>query len=207
MYGDPPSEEPQLPLQARTVEQGPASVENNHTRNLKFVDVTERYMHGAHSLAEQKSIRVYVMQDYLRQKSGSSHPVVPPVMAETISGHVGRFRIAKDSDSRPKSSAVGSSTREFTMFTDQYQENNTRNPGQAASLWSFSQDTSVIAESSIQGNPTESPFAEEAAFSQMPRLSQNLLDGTGRVDPFARLPIDASMEIHEMLHYCEQPVC
>src|SRR2546421_339910 len=53
-------------------------------------------MHKAtRNSAEQRSIRVHVMQDFIRQKRQATDAVEPPTMAETVSGHVHRFRISK----------------------------------------------------------------------------------------------------------------
>ncbi len=198
-----------LPVRPGTTAKRLASAESNCTRTLKFVDVTGRYVHGAHPQdeAEQKSIRVYVMQDYLRQKNNSSHRVVPPVMAQTVSSHVGRFRIAKDFASASKFLPTVSSNRGLIMHKDQNQEDYTRTHDQTIDVWDLPQESCFTSEYTMQLAPDGSCFTPEDVVSQASRLFKNLLDGTAQIDPFARLPIDASMEIHEMLHYCEQPSC
>jgi hypothetical protein len=88
------------------------------SRGLKFVDVTPRYLQGTWNTAEQKSIRIHVMQDFLRQKKNPVDVVEPPAMGSTVSSHVHRFRIAKD---RPPADNLAGTTssQKAAVFSEQ----------------------------------------------------------------------------------------
>jgi hypothetical protein len=173
-------------------------------QGLKFVDVTPRYLQGTRDSVEQKSIRVHVMQDFIRQKKQATPTLEPPAMAGTVSSHVHRFRISK-----PRLPDKPLGTESFQKATLGSQE----------SLQSTSSKTSPNTIGDIRGLPESETGdlvsghqsshvgvlpVEERVFAPHPKISPNLPGVMARMDPFARLPIDGSLETHETLDYCEQ---
>jgi hypothetical protein len=174
------------------------------SQGLKFVDVTPRYLQGTRNSAEQRSIRVHVMQDFIRQKKQATDAVEPLAMAETISGHVHRFRISKprlpDKPPGTESSqkvALGSeqSRRSASSRTS---SNTIRDGGGLAEP-----ETGDLASLHKPNHVGALPVEERASALHL-RISPNLPGVMARMDPFARLPIDGSLETHETLDYCEQ---
>lgn len=177
---------------------------NKPSQGLKFVDVTPRYLQGTRNSAEQRIIRVHVMQDFIRQKKQATDAVEPPAMAETVSGHVHRFRISKPRlpDKPPGTElsqkvALGSeqSRRSASSRTS---SNATRGVAGLAES-----ETGDLA-STHQPNHIGALPIEERASAPHLTISPNLPGVMARMDPFARLPIDGSLETHETLDYCEQ---
>jgi hypothetical protein len=173
------------------------------SQGLKFVDVTPRYLQGTRDSAEQRSIRVHVMQDFMRQKKQATDAVEPPAMAETVSGHVHRFRISKPrlSDKPPGTESsqkvvLGSESRRSA--SSRTSSNTIGDVGGLAEL-----ETEDLA-LPHQPNHVEALPVEERASAPHLRISPNLPGVMARMDPFARLPIDGSLETHETLDYCEQ---
>ena len=169
------------------------------SQGLKFVDVTPRYLRGTRNSEEQKSIRVHVMQDFLRQKKLPIDTTGTPTMAGTVSGHVHRFRIAKprlreDEAGQPTEPV---SSRKAVAFPEQDHRSTL---------------SRKLAPNSTKGSLASQPSqsgtlcGEEKAPALLPRIMPNLPGVTARMDPFARLPIDGSIQTHEILDYCELSV-
>ena len=178
-----------------------ASVEK-HKKNLKFVSVTEESLHGLHDLDEQRSIRAHVMRDFLRQRSsdGQGKDLQPATMAEGPAQHITRFRLpnAKPRESassglrgQPTAGAAGNPgrrpNREVLPKTS---------PGVAATLLPREEDVPLHA-------PTTATFNQQKWHMQSNILANNASLSGGTSDPFSRLPIDASPETLELIHYCK----
>ena len=177
------------------------------SQGLKFVDVTPRYLQGTRNYEERKSIRVHVMQDFLRQKRLPVDTIEPPAMAGTVSSHVHRFRIAKP---RPREDqhAETVSSQEAAIRSEQDCRSSTSSSPQTASMKCLlGRHESAMANSSPRDQPNrcETLFAKEKTSVSFPRLMPNLSGVVARMDPFARLPIDGSIQTHEILDYCELP--
>ena len=178
----------------------------NSLRGLKFVDVTPRYLHGSRDSGEQKSIRVHVMQDYLRQKKLPIHAIEPPAMAGTVSDHVHRFRIAKprlrgDKHAEP----LLSSEQAVTCPEERDQTTRSRRRDTAPTRGALDLQDVRMVDRSPCSKPTQ---VESARVRQMhsaltPRIMPNLPGIVARMDPFARLPIDGTTQTHEIMDYCK----
>ena len=147
---------------------------------------------------------MHVMQDFIRQKKQATDAVEPAAMAETVSGHVHRFRISKPRlpDKPPGTGssqkvALGSeqSRRSASSRTS---SNTIRDVGGLAES-----ETGDLASTHQPDHIMALPVEERASVPHL-RISPNLPGVMARMDPFARLPIDGSLETHEMLDYCEQ---
>lgn len=178
------------------------------TQGLKFVDVTPRYLQGQWNSAEQKAIRVHVMQDFLRQKKESIEPIEPPTMAGTVSSHVHRFRIAKPRHREDQSAEASSSQKVATIS-----EQGRRSTSPRLSVTTPIRVSRSLLESEMVKLATrEQPSrlgtlnADERVAVPTPQISPNLPGVMARMDTFARLPIDGSIETHKILDYCEQHV-
>jgi hypothetical protein len=181
-------------------EDGPLSSTDKTSQGLKFVDVTPRYLQGTWTPAEQKGIRIHVMQDFLRQKKQPVDVVEPPAMAATVSSHVHRFRIAKPR--LPGDEPVGTaSSQKAAMSSEQ-----SRRITPSKSSGDIPEPETVILASADQPSRCEALLAQERASTSLLRISPNLPGVMARMDPFARLPIDGSVDTHEILDYCEQHV-
>jgi hypothetical protein len=174
------------------------------SKGLKFVDVTPRYLQGTRNSAEQRSIRVHVMQDFIRQKKQATEAVEPPAMAETVSGHVHRFRISKPR--LPDKASGTESSQKVALGSEQ-----SRRSASSGTSSSTIRDVGGLAEpetgdlaSLHQPNHVGALPIGERASSPHLRISPNLPGVMARMDPFARLPIDGSLETHETIDYCEQ---
>src|SRR5271155_1094487 len=174
------------------------------SQGLKFVDVTPRYLQGTRDSAEQRSIRVHVMQDFIRQKKQATDAVEPPAMAETVSGHVHRFRISKPR--LPDKPPGTGSSQKVALGSEQ-----SRRSASSRTSSNTIRDVGGLAEpetgdlaSPHQPNHVGALPVEERASAPHLRISPNLPGVMARMDPFARLPIDGSLETHETLDYCEQ---
>jgi hypothetical protein len=177
------------------------------SQDLKFVDVTPRYLQGTRNPAEQKSIRVHVMQDFLRQRKQLVDAVEPPAMAGTVSSHVHRFRIAKPR--LPGDKPVGTmSSQKVAMCSEQSRRSTP--PRTSSTTIGGSRDRpeseTVVLASADQPSHCGTLLAEERTSASPPRISPILPGVMARMDPFARFPIDASIETHGILDYCEQHV-
>jgi hypothetical protein len=177
------------------------------SRGLKFVDVTPRYLQGTWNTAEQKSIRIHVMQDFLRQKKNPVDVVEPPAMGSTVSRHVHRFRIAK---ARPPADNLAGTTssQKAAVISDQ----SCRRPASRSSSTpmgggeDLAQSEVAVPASTDRPSQCETLVAEEWPLASLLRMSPNLPGVMARMDPFAKLPIDGSLETHEILDYCKQHV-
>ena len=173
------------------------------SQGLKFVDVTPRYLQGTRNSAEQRSIRVHVMQDFIRQKKQAADAVEPPTMAETVSGYVHRFRISKprlpDKPPRSESSQKVALSSEQSRWSASSKTSNTVRDVEGVA----ESETGDLA-SSHQPNHVGALPVEERTSTPHLRISPNLPGVTARMAAFARLPIDGSLETHETLDYCEQ---
>lgn len=167
-------------------------------QSLKFVDVTKRYVQGAQDAAEQKAIRVYVMQDYLRQKREPAGSIALPIMTGTVSDHVNRFRIVKESAARPKPGRPGQS--KYDLSSSELIHHKGR-PGQHSIPVSGSRNSSSMTDAKPWSDGWEVNLDSLSAEGPSP-LSLKVSGSTGRMDPFSRLPIESSMETHGMLDYC-----
>lgn len=171
---------------------------------LKFVDVTPRYLQGTWNAAEQKSIRIHVMQDFLRQKKNPVDVVEPPAMGGTVSSHVHRFRIAK---TRPPVDNLAGSTSPQKAAACSAQSRRRRASGSSLTPM---RDPENVAESEVailpstdQPSQYETRVVEERPSASLLGISPNLPGIMARMDPFAKFPIDGSRETHEILDYCE----
>jgi hypothetical protein len=179
----------------------------NPSQGLKFVDVTPRYLEGIRNPAEQKSIRIHVMQDFLRQKKQPVDAIEPPAMAGTVSSHVHRFRIAKPRLQGDTHFQIISSQK-VAMCSEQRRgstpsrtsSNTVRCSGDL-----FESEMGVLT-STDRSRHCGTFFAEEKASLSRLRIVPNLPGVMARMDPFAKLPIDGSTETHEILDYCKQHV-
>ena len=176
-------------------------------QGLKFVDVSRRYLQGIQDSVQQKSIRVHVMQDFLRQRKQPIDAVEPPAMAGTVSGHVHHFRIAKPRLPEDKASGTVPSQKVATWSE---QSRQSTPPRSSSTTIGGSRDLSgsdmVVLASADQQRQCETLLAEERASASPPRILPNLPGVMARMDPFARLPIDGSIQTHEILDYCEHHV-
>lgn len=163
-------------------------------RSLKFVDVTRQYSDGYHDAEEQKSIRAYVMQEFLRHKSEPEKPSAPTVTKDTLQEHVIRFRYAKRNILRHNAATASSYQRKIAI---------SRPLGPSFTHVPYEEE-SLRQEDAV--SPPSNVFVAESAdvaLSPRPPLLSGMLGDTGRRDPFARLPVATSNETHRMIHYCK----
>jgi hypothetical protein len=177
---------------------------NKPLQGLKFVDVTPRYLQGTRDSVEQKSIRVHVMQDFIRQKKQATDTLEPPAMAGTVSGHVHRFRISK-----PRLPDKPLGTESFQKATLGSQESrqsasSRTSPNTIRDVRGLPDSETGDLASGHQSSHVGILPVEERVSGPHPKISPNLPGVMARMDPFARLPIDGSLETHETLDYCEQ---
>ena len=206
--GDAKPAAPQGLVRTEGLEDKSTSSTDKPTQGLKFVDVTPRYLQGTRNYEERKSIRVHVMQDFLRQKRLPVDTMEPPAMAGTVSSHVHRFRIAKPR-LREDKHAEPVSSQEAAICSEQDCRSSASSSPQIASMTDFlgRHESSMASLSSRdERNRCETLFAKENASVSFPRIMPNLPGVMARMDPFARLPIDGSVQTHEILDYCELPI-
>jgi hypothetical protein len=173
-------------------------------QGLKFVDVTPRYLQGTRDSVEQKSIRVHVMQDFIRQKKQATPTLEPPAMAGTVSGHVHRFRISKP---RLPDKPLGTESLQKATLGSQESPQSTSSrtsPNTIGDIRGLPESETGDLVSGHQSSYVGVLPVEERVFVPHPKISPNLPGVMARMDPFARLPIDGSLETHETLDYCEQ---
>jgi hypothetical protein len=173
-------------------------------QGLKFVDVTPRYLQGTQDSVEQKSIRVHVMQDFIRQKKQATPTLEPPAMAGTVSGHVHRFRISKP---RLPDKPLGTESLQKATLGSQESPQSTSSrtsPNTIGDIRGLPESETRDLVSGHQSGHVGVLPVEERVFAPHPKISPNLPGVMARMDPFARLPIDGSLETHETLDYCEQ---
>ena len=158
-------------------------------QGLKFVDLSEEYVSGRRDAAEKKSIRVHVMQDFLRHRNEPEvkHTRSPSVDAPV---HIGRFRLAKPLASKRKLALLSTTSAPAIMERSHPDEENL----DPKLFW----DNELL-----EGDPATS--AQEIGLGidalAPPRLPSMMLRNSSRGDPFLRLPIDATVETHEILEY------
>ena len=165
-------------------------------KGLKFVDVTPRYLQGTRDSVEQRSIRVHVMQDFIRQKKQTTDALEPPAMAGTVSSHIHRFRISKP---RLPDKPLGTESQESRQSASSRTSPNTIRDVRGLT----ESETGDLASGHRSSHVGVLPV-EERVSAPHPKISSNLPGVMARMDPFARLPIDGSFETHETLDYCEQ---
>jgi hypothetical protein len=173
-------------------------------QGLKFVDVTPRYLQGTRDSVEQRSIRVHVMQDFIRQKKQATDALEPPAMAGTVSGHVHRFRISKP---RLPDKPLGTELFQKAILGSQESRQGVSSrtfPNTIRDVRGLPKSETGDPASGHQPSHVGALPVEERVSASHPRISPNLPGVTARMDPFARLPIDGSLETHETLDYCEQ---
>ena len=173
-------------------------------QGLKFVDVTPRYLQGTRDSVEQRSIRVHVMQDFIRQKKQATEALEPPAMAGTVSSYVHRFRISKP---RLPNKPLGTESFQKTALGSQESRRSTSSrtsPNTIRDVQGLSESETGDPASAHQPSHVWALPVEERAFAPHLKISPNLPGVMARMDPFARLPIDGSLETHETLDYCEQ---
>ena len=161
-------------------------------------------LQGTRDSAEQRSIRVHVMQDFIRQKKQAIAALEPPAMAGTISGHVHRFRISKPRllDKPPgiesfQKAALGSQESRCSASSK-------TSPNATRDVEGLPRSETEDLPSAHQPSHVGALPVEERASEPRLRIAPNLPGVMARMDPFARLPIDGSRETHEILDYCEQ---
>jgi hypothetical protein len=173
-------------------------------QGLKFVDVTPRYLQGTRDSVEQRSIRVHVMQDFIRQKKQATDALEPPAMAGTVSGHVHRFRISKP---RLPDKPLGTESFQKAALGSQESRRSASSgisPNTIRDVQGLSESETGDLASTRQPSHVGALPVEERVSAPHLKISPNLPGVMARMDPFARLPIDASLETHETLDYCEQ---
>jgi hypothetical protein len=161
---------------------------------VKFVDVTRQYSDGYHDAEEEKSIRAYVMHDFLRHKSEPEKLSAPAAMKDRMQDHVIQFRYAKRNVLRHNTAP--SHHRKLAMSRQSELGNSAHDPYQNESL-EQGDEAAAISRS------TPSAESTDVDLSPTHSLLSDVLGDTGRRDPFARLPVDTSTETHRILHYCE----
>lgn len=162
------------------------------SKDLKFVTVTEQSLQGVHDAGEQKSIRAHVMRDFLRQReSGSEAPSQsqpPAPIAESQAQHMGRFRLSTKPRKKQTQSKSGSSSNS-TSGAAHYPNREVLPKPPAGSSVSML----PLLESASHGGSGEE-------FDQT-QMIQSFT--TGRVDPFARFPVEETSGTHELVDYCK----
>jgi hypothetical protein len=165
-------------------------------RTLKFVDVTRQYSDGYHDAEEEKSIRAYVMREFLWHKSEPEKPSAPAAMKDSMQDHVIRFRYAKRNVLRHNTAPAPSHHRKIAMSRQSELGNSAHDPYQNESLEQGDEAAAIL-------RPTPSAESADVDLSPTHSLLSDVLGDTGCRDPFARLPVDTSTETQRMLHYCE----
>jgi hypothetical protein len=162
------------------------------SRDLKFVAVTEQSLQGVHDAGEQKSIRAHVMRDFLRQRETGSEPpsqAQPPApIVESQAQHMGRFRLSTKPRKKQAQSKGGGSTSS-TSGAAHYPNREVLPKPPAGSSVSML----PLLESASHGGPG-------GEFDQT-QMIQSLT--TGRLDPFARFPVEDTSGTHELVDYCQ----
>ncbi|KIW17041.1 hypothetical protein PV08_04232 [Exophiala spinifera] len=139
-------------------------------RELHFVTVSSGRSASSPDAKQRKSLRSFVMQDYLRQKNDPEWHFAPAKVDAHISSHIYRFRT-----SRPASSTV---SRKRPTKGRRVQDN-TAPPRKPRKLLPADSQTTEVAASEI---PDE---------SQSPRSRSHLHD-LDMLDPFHTLSVDFS---------------
>jgi hypothetical protein len=175
------------------------------SQSLKFVDVTPRYLEGSRNPAEQKSIRIHVMQDFFRQKKQPVEAIEPLAMAGTVSSHVNRFRITKPR--LPGDTHIGTVSSQKVVMCSEQRRRSTPSRTSSNTLRcsrDLFKSEMIVLPSTDQSSHYGTLLAKEKASASPPRIAPNLPGVMARTDPFARLPIDGSTKTHEILDYCKQ---
>ena len=158
-------------------------------QDLKFVDLSEEFVFGRRDAAEKKSIRVHVMQDFLRHRKEpeAKHTRTASTDAHV---HIGRFRLAKPPTSKRKL-ALPSTTSAPAAMERSYHDEENLDP---KLFWD-----KQLSEEDPAASAQEINLEIDAL--PPPRLPTMMLRNSNRGDPFLRLPIDATIETHETLEY------
>jgi hypothetical protein len=144
------------------------------------------------------------MQDFIRQKKQATPTLEPPAMAGTVSGHVHRFRISKP---RLPDKPLGTESFQKATLGSQESPHSTSSrtsPNIIGDIRGLPESETGDLVSGHQSSHVGVLPVEERVFAPHPKISPNLPGVMARMDPFARLPIDGSLETHETLDYCEQ---
>lgn len=186
-----PSKEDVSAYSAQEAAHHPPERAASQSKDLKFVAVTEQSLQGMHDANEQKSIRSHVMKDFLRQReTGESTPQLPPPMAESQAGRMGRFRL--NTKPRRKQTNLGSpdrvSPRSKSRCLNKEVLPKPPDGGLVSSMLPLLEPANL---------GTLSPLLGQGTSQTSPSL------WTGRIDPFAEVSFPKTLGAQKLVDYCK----